>query len=79
MGGQSTTNDDGWDWPWILFIGRKELQMTEEEIWESTPAKFFALLECALEYNRVKAGVKNKQQTTKKVVKEGFIDKISGW
>lgn len=72
--------DDGWDWPWILYISQKELGWTEEQTWASTPRKFYAILQCALEYADAKAGGnKPKKQEEKKQIITTTIDKIPGW
>lgn len=68
--------DDGWNWPWIIFIGYKELGLKEEEVLNCTPKKFYALLECALEFNKMKYSSASGKSAHSKV-KDGYIDQIN--
>lgn len=68
-------NDDGWDWPWLLFISRKELCMSEIEFWRCTPRKFSALMNCALTY-RESQNNPSEHKNTNRVV-DGYVDDIN--
>lgn len=53
--------------------------MSEEEIWECTPKKFYALLDCAFEYDEKMWGGSDETSTKSKKkdeVVEGFIDNV---
>ena len=70
MQGQSSY-DDGWDWPWLLYLGIKQLKLSEETFWAMSPRKFYALLECEL---TVRDHKKNDES-----IENGYIDNIPGW
>jgi hypothetical protein len=72
---QIDLQDDGWDWPWILFIGMKELGMSHEATLKCTPKKFFALMDCALKYADTSSEDKKKDKKASKA-KSGYIDDI---
>lgn len=46
-------SNDSWDWPFILYAGMVWLNMPEENIWQVTPRKFFALLTVHYDVKRV--------------------------
>jgi hypothetical protein len=50
--------------------------MSEEQIWSCTPRKFFALLECAMEYAEAKHGG-TKSTKKQKHVPTRCIDEIN--
>ena len=59
----------------MLFLGIVELRMTEEQFWNTTPRKFRALLDAAMEYKQMlysSSDNKTKPQF-------GYIDQIPGW
>ena len=68
-------HDDGWDWPWLFYIGRNWLGFTEDEFWETTPRTFKALLNVHMEIKKLErqsaGGAQEPQLTT--------IDQIKGW
>lgn len=66
--------DDGWNWPWLLYIGRRHLRLSEEEFWSMTPRKFSALAGAHAEYLKLMTVGSPEQQT-----KTGYIDQIPGW
>lgn len=82
MGGD---DDDGWNWPWLLFISRELIHFSEEEFWNCTPKKLYALIEQAQEFNRQKYGTDDSSSTPRKQAKskghvsEGYIDQLPGW
>jgi len=59
----------------MLFFGIAELRMTEEQFWNTTPRKFRALLDAAMEYKQMLYGSSNKKTEPK----FGYIDQIPGW
>lgn len=70
----ASSGSDGWDWPYILYIGRAWLHYTDEQIWRLTPRQFYTQLNV---YGDVKrrmygSGDQNSSGT-------GFIDQIPGW
>lgn len=67
--------EDGWDWPWIIFIGIKELGMTERAVWKLTPRKFFALTKCLEIQNRGSETTDSKTGASQ--VKQGYVDQIN--
>jgi len=58
----------------MLFFGTVELRMTEEEFWRTTPRKFKALADAAMEYKQVMFGSEKKEEP-----QFGYIDQIPGW
>jgi len=72
---QPTTEDDGWDWPFMLFFGTVELRMTEEQFWNTTPRKFRALSDAAIEYKQLLYDSSDKKAEPE----IGYIDQIPGW
>lgn len=71
-------SDDGWDWPWLLYIGTHStwLGRSEKEFWMMSPRKFFALLKVHVEMMESKQGGKAGK---KDEVPFGYIDQIPGW
>ena len=59
----------------MLFFGTVELGMTEEQFWNTTPRKFRALMDAAIEYKQMLYG--SSDNNTK--LQFGYIDQISGW
>lgn len=59
----------------MLYFGTVELGMTEEQFWNTTPRKFRALADAAIEFKQRLYG-----SSEKKVKPEfGYIDQIHGW
>jgi uncharacterized phage protein (TIGR02216 family) len=67
-------SDDGWNWPWLLFLGMRELRISEEAFWNMTPCKYYTLLDCAI---KLHGG--DKVDKTQSEIPEGYIDQIKGW
>ncbi len=59
----------------MLFLGTVELRMTEEQFWNTTPRKFKALADAAIEYKQMLYGLGEKKAEPK----FGYIDQIPGW
>ena len=59
----------------MLFFGTVVLGMSEERFWNTTPRKFRALTDAAIEYNQMLYGSSNNKVNTQ----FGYIDQISGW
>lgn len=59
----------------MLFFGIAELGMTEEQFWNTTPRKFRALTDAAIEYKQMLYGSSNNKVKPQ----FGYIDQISGW
>lgn len=57
----------------MLFFGTVELRMTEEQFWNTTPRKFRALLDAAIEFKQMLYGSSDKKPEF------GYIDQIPGW
>lgn len=36
-------NVDGWDWPWLYFLGTYVFRLSEERFWRLTPRQLFTL------------------------------------
>lgn len=89
MGGEGSpqnstdTQDDGWDWPFIVYVGTTWLQRTEEELWRMTPRTFYALLDVHLRLLEAKmkaiVGKGGKGDKKQEQVVEGYIDQLPGW
>ncbi len=59
----------------MLFFGIVELGMTEEQFWNTTPRKFRALTDAAIEYKQMLYGSSNNKARPQL----GYIDQIPGW
>lgn len=59
----------------MLFFGIVELGMTEEQFWNTTPRKFRALTDAAIEYKQMLYGSSNNKARSQL----GYIDQIPGW
>lgn len=77
---EEVPKDDGWDWPWLLYIGTHSswLGRTEKEFWQFTPRKFFALLQVHVQMEQMKHGMDSKKGSPAPA-STGFIDQIPGW
>lgn len=66
-----------------MFIGRELLHFSEEEFWNCTPIKYFALIESAQTYQKLKYGSDSLSSgsSSKKgqPVQDGYIDQLPGW
>lgn len=71
---EAGSNQDGWDWPYILYVGRVWLHYTDEQIWKLTPRQFYTQL-------NVHNDVRKRMYGTGSSSSEhaGFIDQIPGW
>jgi len=65
---------DGWDWPYIVYVGRVWLRYSTEELWKLTPRQFKSQLD-------VHATLKNAQSggDAGQAADVGYIDQIPGW
>lgn len=72
------SEDDGWDWPWLLFFGVIVMKLPEEAFWNMTPRKFCTLLHLYEEFQEMKMG-KSSGAKKGEVATPGFIDQIEGW
>lgn len=61
--------DDGWDWPYIMYVGRVWLGYTSEEVWRLTPRQFKAQLDVHVRLN--------SRSEFNSEVTEGFIDNLN--
>lgn len=59
----------------MLFFGIVELGMTEEQFWNTTPRKFRALTDAAIEYKQMLYSSSNNKARPQL----GYIDQIPGW
>ena len=69
-------NQDGWDWPYIIYIGRVWLKYTDKETWALTPRQFASQLSVHEEITKTMYGKKPSSGASSPV---GFIDQIPGW
>ena len=70
-------NQDGWDWPYILYVGRVLLGYSDKETWALTPRQFAAQLSVHEDItSRMHGGKPANAKTSPSV---GFIDQIPGW
>ena len=74
----SNPNQDGWDWPYILYVGRVWLGYTEKEIWALTPRQFSAQLAVHEDITKRMYGERPAGKKTS-VASTGYIDQIPGW
>lgn len=70
---------DGWDWPYILYVGRVWLMYSEQEIWRLTPRQFQAQLKVHEHILKQKYGTGTTQTTGAQDAATGFVDQIPGW
>ena len=75
----STSKDDGWDWPYIVYIGRVWLCYTEAELWQLTPRKFMSQLSVHEDITATMHGTTSKNGRSAARQPTGFIDQIPGW
>jgi hypothetical protein len=60
----------------MLYVGIKELRLTEEKFWALTPRKFYSLLNSGMELQQMgQKKTKGKDDDAQ----DGFIDQIKGW
>lgn len=71
----SNPQKDGYDWPFIIYAGTVILRRTEDDVWNMTPRKLYALLKVHSELNDINGKTGTAGQNTK----DGFIDSIPGW
>lgn len=75
----SNPNQDGWDWPYILYVGRVWLGYTDKEIWALTPRQFSAQLAVHEDITNRMHGQSPAPAKQAKAAPTGFIDQIPGW
>ena len=71
------SNHDGWDWPYILYVGRVWLRYTDAETWALTPRQFKSQLDVHEDVTRQMYGASGDSQPASQPL--GFIDQIKGW
>jgi hypothetical protein len=71
----ASTTQDGWDWPYILYVGRKWLGYTDEQVWRLTPKQFASQVSVHENVIKQMHGVDG----SKTDAPSGFIDQIPGW
>lgn len=59
--------DDGWDWPGLMYVATVVLRRTERQFWRMTPRKLNALVRAHIRLNDSKKADKPKR---------GFIDQV---
>lgn len=72
----SPSQDDGWDWPYILYVGRVWLCYSEADIWKLTPRQFVAQMHVHEDITSKMHGVSSGRKAAQPT---GFIDQIPGW
>ena len=70
-------NQDGWDWPYILYVGRKWLGYTDQQTWALTPRQFMAPLSAHEDVTRKANGVSDDRLTAS--ARKRNLDQIPGW
>lgn len=79
----SSPNRDGWDWPYLIYIGRVWLCYTDEEFWRLTPRQLKTQIDVHEDITRQmygsggSSGSGNGRQMSRQPL--GFIDQIKGW
>lgn len=66
--------DDGWDWPVLLYIGTVMLRMSEAKFWRTTPRKLNALVRAHIKMNP--SGDNQGSSPKKGQASQGYIDQI---
>lgn len=46
---RATPKEEGWDWPWLKYLGTVILRKSERAFWRSTPRELDALWQTHLE------------------------------
>jgi hypothetical protein len=54
------------------------LRISEEEFWSYTPCKYYALLNVALEFKKMRHATDGDAEKNQQV-QDGYIDEIPGW
>lgn len=73
-------NRDGWDWPYIIYVGRVWLEYTDKETWALTPRQFASQLSVHEDVLKQMHGGSGKgKPNVGKSTQLGFIDQIPGW
>ena len=67
---------DNWDWPFILYVGRKWLGFTDEETMSLTPRYFRNQISVHLKVQKELSGNESKGNSKDTF---GYIDQIEGW
>jgi len=62
--------DDGWDWPYLYYMGTVILRLSETEFWKCTPRKLNVLAKIHGEVNNPEG----PKEPTKKV--QHYIDEV---
>lgn len=73
-------NNTSFDWAYIYYIGRKVLELSEDEFWDSSLEKINELVEVHGAMNDKKLQSKRKKKLSKQKansIGEVFIDKVS--
>ena len=70
----ASSSQDGWDWPYILYVGRKWLGYTDEQLWQLTPKQFASQVSVHENVTKQMYGAGDKPAAP-----TGFIDQIPGW
>lgn len=75
---EASPNHDGWDWPYIIYVGRVWLCYTDKEIWSLTPRQLKAQISVHEDVTRqMYGGAPNGRASSRQPL--GFIDQIKGW
>jgi hypothetical protein len=72
-------SQDGWDWPYILYVGRKWLGYTDDQIWSLTPRQFDSQLKVHQDVSKRLYGGGSTSTPLPALGGAGFIDQIPGW
>ena len=70
--------DDGWDWPWLYYVGTVLLRMTEDSFWRCAPRKLAALTAVHVEINdpNKERNPDEQIQTRAPTIRRGYIDQV---
>lgn len=76
----TSPNQDGWDWPYIIYVGRVWLHYTDKEVWNLTPRQFDTQIRVHEDVTRQMYGSSTSSKGTAKPAPHiGYIDQIKGW
>jgi len=70
---------DGWDWPFIIYAGTVLLRRSEDEVWNMTPRKLYALLNVYSDLEKAKWGSNDNPSKPGQKPQQGYIDNLPGW
>lgn len=76
MANKAMPQDDGWNWPFLLYVATVILRRSEKQFWRMTPRKLHALVGVHAEINSPDSSGKADAATGGNSKPTGFIDQV---